>query len=170
MCLLRGTDWTFKQAPLILVFKEWILGNKKLPAEQKIGLEGSTDPLDITLKRNSHPLNSVSRYKPVHQAATYYDHHCTCSRHTVTACSNSFDTLKNAFGGKATFLCPVQNCYPLALELDIYSLSHHLCKMWIFYEPRRVALGNTRHFVEELTEDGDRKSKKIIKYICWLNI
>ena len=38
---------------------------------------------------------------------------------------------------------------PLALELDIYSLAHHLRKMWIFYEPRRVTLGNTRHFVEE---------------------
>jgi hypothetical protein len=38
---------------------------------------------------------------------------------------------------------------PLALELDIYSLAHHLCKMWIFCEPRRLTLGNTRHFVEE---------------------
>jgi len=38
---------------------------------------------------------------------------------------------------------------PLALELDIYSLAHHLRKMLIFYEPRRVTLGNTRHFVEE---------------------
>ena len=38
---------------------------------------------------------------------------------------------------------------PLTLELDIYSLAHHLCKMCIFYEPRRVALGNTRNFVEE---------------------
>jgi len=38
---------------------------------------------------------------------------------------------------------------PLALELDIYSLAHHLCKMLIFYEPRRVTLGNTRNFVEE---------------------
>ena len=38
---------------------------------------------------------------------------------------------------------------PLALELDIYSLAHHLCEMRIFYEPRRVTLGNTRHFVEE---------------------
>ena len=38
---------------------------------------------------------------------------------------------------------------PLALELDMYSLTHHLCKMRIFYEPRRVTLGNTRHFVEE---------------------
>jgi len=38
---------------------------------------------------------------------------------------------------------------PLALELDIYSWAHNLCKMWIFYEPRRVTLGNTRHFVEE---------------------
>jgi len=37
----------------------------------------------------------------------------------------------------------------LALELDIYSLAHHLCKMWIFYEPRRVKWGNTWHFVEE---------------------
>ena len=38
---------------------------------------------------------------------------------------------------------------PLALELDIYSLAHHLCKLPIFYEPRRVTLGNTQHFVEE---------------------
>ena len=38
---------------------------------------------------------------------------------------------------------------PLALELDIYSLARHLCKTWIFYEPRRGTLGNTRHFVEE---------------------
>ena len=38
---------------------------------------------------------------------------------------------------------------PLALELDIYSLAHHLCKMWIFYKPRSVTLGNSRHFVEE---------------------
>jgi len=38
---------------------------------------------------------------------------------------------------------------PLALELDIYSLAHHLSKMWIFDEQRRVTLGNTRHFVEE---------------------
>ena len=37
----------------------------------------------------------------------------------------------------------------LAVELDIYSLAHHLCKMGIFYEPRRVILGNTRHFVGE---------------------
>jgi hypothetical protein len=38
---------------------------------------------------------------------------------------------------------------PLALELDIYSLAHHLCKILIFYEPRSVTLGNARHFVEE---------------------
>jgi len=38
---------------------------------------------------------------------------------------------------------------PLALKLVIYSLTHRLCKMLIFYEPRRITLGNTRHFVEE---------------------
>ena len=38
---------------------------------------------------------------------------------------------------------------PLALELDIYSLAHHLCKILIFHEPRWLTLGNTRHFVEE---------------------
>jgi len=27
---------------------------------------------------------------------------------------------------------------PLALDLDIYSSAHHLCEMWLFYEPRRV--------------------------------
>jgi len=38
---------------------------------------------------------------------------------------------------------------PFALQMNIYSLAHHLCTMWIFYEPRRVTLGNTRHFVGE---------------------
>jgi hypothetical protein len=38
---------------------------------------------------------------------------------------------------------------PLAQGLDIYSLAHHLCKMWIFYESSGVTLRNTRHFVEE---------------------
>jgi len=37
----------------------------------------------------------------------------------------------------------------LVLELDIYSLAHHLCKLLIFYEPKRVTIRNTRHFVEE---------------------
>jgi hypothetical protein len=54
----------------------------------------------------------------------------------------------------------------LALELDIYSLAHHLDKMLIFYEPIRLTLGNTRHFCGGINEDGERKSKKIIKYIC----
>ena len=49
---------------------------------------------------------------------------------------------------------------PLALELDIYSLAHHLWNMLIFYEPRRVTLGNTRHFCGGINEDGERKSKK----------
>ena len=59
---------------------------------------------------------------------------------------------------------------PSALELDIYSLVHNLCKMLIFYEPRSVTLGNTRHFVEEWTKMARESLKKIIKYICWLNI
>ena len=58
---------------------------------------------------------------------------------------------------------------PLALELDIYSLAQHLCTMWIFYEPRRVTLGDTWHFVEEKTKMVRENLKKIIKYICWLN-
>ena len=32
---------------------------------------------------------------------------------------------------------------PLALELDIQILEHHVCKMWIFYEPKKVTLSNT---------------------------
>ena len=42
-----------------------------------------------------------------------------------------------------------KNINPLALELNLYNLAHHLCKIRIFYEPRRVTLENTRHFVEE---------------------
>jgi hypothetical protein len=50
---------------------------------------------------------------------------------------------------KSISLPSVCTLNPLALELDIYSSAHRLCKMCIFYEPRRVPLGNTRHFVEE---------------------
>ena len=64
----------------------------------------------------------------------------------------------------------VQLFNPLAPELDIYSLAHHLCKIWIFYELRRVTLGNTRHIVEEWTKMMTESPKKKIKYICWLNI
>ena len=48
--------------------------------------------------------------------------------------------------------CTFVSINPLALELDIYSLAQNLCKVRIFYEPRRVTLGNTRHFVEEWTK------------------
>ena len=27
---------------------------------------------------------------------------------------------------------------PLALEMDIWIVAHHLCKMWIVYEPKNV--------------------------------
>jgi len=41
---------------------------------------------------------------------------------------------------------------PLALELDIYILEHHVGKMWIFYEPKKVTWSNTWHFQDEQTE------------------
>ena len=41
------------------------------------------------------------------------------------------------------------NINHLALELNIHSSAHHLCKILIFHKPRRVTLGKTRHFVEE---------------------
>jgi len=53
----------------------------------------------------------------------------------------------------------------LAPKLDIYSSAHHLCKMLIFYEPRRVTLGNNTTFYGGINEDGERKPKKN-KYIC----
>ena len=34
---------------------------------------------------------------------------------------------------------------PLALEMDISIVAHHLCKMWIFYEPKKLTIWNTRH-------------------------
>jgi len=40
-------------------------------------------------------------------------------------------------------------CYTTQRGWQPSSLAHHLCTIWIFYEPRRVTLGNTRHFVEE---------------------
>jgi len=49
---------------------------------------------------------------------------------------------------------------PLALELDIHILVHHLRTMWIFYEPRRVTLGNTATFCGRINEGGEGKSKK----------
>jgi hypothetical protein len=51
-------------------------------------------------------------------------------------------------GGKRS-LSYLDKFNPLALKLDIYSLAQHLGTMSIFYEPRRVTLGNTVHFVKE---------------------
>ena len=54
---------------------------------------------------------------------------------------------------------------PLALELDIHSLAHHLCKIWT----KKGNIRKYKTFCGGINEDGERKSKKIIKYICWLN-
>jgi len=67
---------------------------------------------------------------------------------------NSYDYQIPEFKCMSLYLYPHTHIHgvvfnPLAPELDIFSLAHHLCKMLIFYEPGRVALGNTRHFVEE---------------------
>ena len=40
--------------------------------------------------------------------------------------------------------------------------------MWIFYEPRRVTLGNTRHFVEEQTKMVRESLKKINVFVDWI--
>ena len=51
-------------------------------------------------------------------------------------------------GGRLVHTLREDSLNPLALRLDIYSLTHYLCKV-SFYEPRRVTLGNTLQFVEE---------------------
>lgn len=35
------------------------------------------------------------------------------------------------------------------MNLDIKISAHTLCKMRIFYEPKKGALGNTQHFVDK---------------------
>jgi len=65
----------------------------------------------------------------------------------------------------STTIIILNDINPLALELSIYSLAHHLYKIRIFHKlyslahhlykirifhkPRWVTLENTRHFVEE---------------------
>jgi hypothetical protein len=87
---------------------------------------------------SSHPCSrkySVSTCYASKIKNSYLRNKCRyMQKHTSSTCNNALHDL--------TF-------NPLALELGIYSLAHHLCKMWIFYEPRRITLGNTRHFVEE---------------------
>ena len=76
------------------------------------------------------------------------------SRRQMCRCAFSKDPLKAELQELKTFfflsLVYVQSAHtrlqsvkPLALELDIYSLAHNLCKLSISYEPRRVTLGNT---------------------------
>ena len=54
------------------------------------------------------------------------------------------------------------SCYinPSALELDIYSLAHHLCKMWIILGTKRGNIRKYTTFCGGINEDGQRKSKK----------
>jgi len=75
-----------------------------------------------------------------------------CVPHAPPISSFLICNTRMIFGEKYRSTVLANICYflnPLAPELDIYSLAHHLCTTWIFYEPRRVTLGNTRHFVEE---------------------
>jgi hypothetical protein len=76
--------------------------------------------------------------------SSQHDRMAAMSRILITYLKTTPDMTRVGESGIAT-VC----LNPLALELDIYSLAHHLCKMLIFYEPRSVTLGNTRHFVEE---------------------
>ena len=52
-----------------------------------------------------------------------------------------------AYSG-STGVCPLK-INPLALEMDILIVAHHLYKMWIFYETQQIRLWNTRHSAEE---------------------
>ena len=54
---------------------------------------------------------------------------------------------------------------PLALEMDICSLSHHLCKDVNILRTKKGNIRKYTTFCERINEDGDRKSKNIIKYI-----
>ena len=98
------------------------------------------------------------------------EHHCVCN--VGCRCDRQATCHRNAFPICVFHLALwIWQCInPLALELNIYSLAHHLCTVWIFYEPRNVALGNTRHFVEEYTKRVRESKRKKITYICWLNI
>ena len=81
----------------------------------------------------------------------------SCVSNCTTACpgrrqsANLKQTKRPCNQFKMWKVMPVQTWIKIThwkrLTLDIYSSAHHLCKMWIFYEPRRVTLGNTRHFV-----------------------
>jgi hypothetical protein len=42
---------------------------------------------------------------------------------------------------------------PLALELDIYIVAHHLCKMWIFYEPKKGSVMKYTTFCRGINSD-----------------
>jgi len=94
-----------------------------------------------TAAQHSHTVYAISRFR------RQSDENCALLVCYSASGANSLSTLRD------NLLAPFSNeswpFNPLALKLNIYSLAHHLCKMWIFYEPRSVTLGNTRHFVEE---------------------
>jgi hypothetical protein len=48
----------------------------------------------------------------------------------------------------------------LALELDIYSLAHHLCKNVNISWSKKGSIGKYTTFCGGINEDGERKSKK----------
>jgi hypothetical protein len=51
---------------------------------------------------------------------------------------------------------------PLALELDIYSLAHHLCKMVNILWTKKGNIRKYTTFCGGIKEDGERKSKKYL--------
>jgi len=63
--------------------------------------------------------------------------------------------------------------HPLALELDIYSLAHNLCKMWIILWTKKNKIRKYTTFCAGINEDGERESlnkyllTKYIKSVLW---
>jgi len=55
---------------------------------------------------------------------------------------------------------------PLALELDIYSLAHHLCSNVNILLTKKGNIRKYTIFCGGINKDGERKSEKIIKYFC----
>jgi len=97
------------------------------------------------------PVSSVHRHTAAtHKiqeaaAARFVKQRALCTHDTPVRLS--FHSAKYVTSGRLQQVSWYLN--PLAMKLDLHSLAHHLCKMWIFYKPRRVTLGNTRHFVEQ---------------------
>ena len=141
----------------LLIFMYSIFKKDKLVSESKLvfsisywnnAFDSENFILELTGEINESLRPLYSTYTIGHKTAQLrsYTSHFVFWRSQIQFSTPRLIILTNIL---KLYLGASRNINPLALELDAQIVVHHLSKMWLFYEPKKATLWNTRYSVEE---------------------